>query len=241
MYKFRLFPAIFIVASFSLAIRVVGMLSGGSSAFSPSEAYAAEAEEGAVAGAQEATATDQDNSVAQDNNSTDSSTIDAQGNRISANRLDLPSSNNRAYGLPTDQELILISQLRERRQQLDRREQKINLQEQLLAGTETRINEKIAALEALEVKIKEHLRVFEEQEAEQLKNVVLVYEAMKPADAATRFQELDIKVQVDLAMRMKNKKFAAILAKMQPAKATALTIELATRAEPPTIESMQNS
>lgn len=140
--------------------------------------------------------------------------------------------------LPSNEELQLIGELRERRQQLDAREEKINLREALLAGTETRIQEKIQALKLLEEKIKGHLRIFDEQEAKQLENVVQVYQSMKPKDAAPRFQALDLKVQVDLAMRMSSRKFADILAAMEEGPATVLTAELATRSSPPDVSEL---
>ncbi|WP_374764499.1 MotE family protein [Yunchengibacter salinarum] len=147
---------------------------------------------------------------------------------------------NLNMGLPSDEEMRLITQLRQRREELDKRAQQLDLQEQLLASTEKRINDKIAQLEALEGRIQKHLHVFEDREAKQLESVVEVYETMKAKEAAPRFQELDLQTQLDLVTRMKARKVAALMAEMNPRKATALTTELATMADPPTLEDVNS-
>jgi flagellar motility protein MotE (MotC chaperone) len=142
-------------------------------------------------------------------------------------------------GLPSTEEMELITQLRERREALEGRERQLDLQEQLLASTEKRINDKIKQLEVLEVRIKEHLRLFEDAEEKQLDSIVKVYETMKPKDAAPRFEALALQTQVDLVTRMKASKVAALMGEMTPQKASILTTELATQVQPPSIEEVQ--
>jgi len=142
-------------------------------------------------------------------------------------------------GLPSDAEMELITQLRKRRETLERREQQLDLQEQLLAGTEKRINDKIEQLQVLEVRIKEHLRLFEDAEEKQLDSIVKVYETMKPKEAAPRFEALGLQTQIDLVTRMKSSKVAALMEKMSPRAASILTTELATQVQPPKIEEVQ--
>ncbi|TNE66486.1 MAG: hypothetical protein EP335_03405 [Alphaproteobacteria bacterium] len=144
-------------------------------------------------------------------------------------------------GVPSTQEMELITQLRERRVELERREQQLDLQQQLLAGTEKRINDKIGQLQVLEERIKQHLKLFEKQEAEKLDQIVKVYETMKPKDAAPRFEALGLETQIDLVTRMKPAKVAALMEEMSPRAASVLTTELATLAQPPRIEEIQNS
>ena len=144
-------------------------------------------------------------------------------------------------GLPDDEEMEVILQLRQRREALEGRERNLNLQGQLLASTEKRIDDKILQLQVLEVKIKEHLRLFDEREDGQLRSIVEVYEKMKPKDAAPRFETLDIQIQLDLVTRMKSAKVAALMEKMTPQAASDLTKELATRAAPPGIEEVRQT
>ena len=56
-----------------------------------------------------------------------------------------------------------------------------------------------------------------------------IYENMKPKDAARIFEQLEIDVLLLIAERMREARIAPILAKMSPAKAKAITVELATR------------
>jgi flagellar motility protein MotE (MotC chaperone) len=56
---------------------------------------------------------------------------------------------------------------------------------------------------------------------------VKLYENMRPGDAATIFNGLDMHVLLEVVRRMNQRKAAPILAAMDPAKARALTAELA--------------
>ena len=138
-------------------------------------------------------------------------------------------------GLPDDEEMELITQLRQRREVLESRSSSLDLQGKLLESTEKRINEKIGQLEVLEERIKSHLRLFEEKETEQLQSIVSIYETMKPKEAAPRFEALSLQTQLDLVQLMNPRKVAALMEKMTPRKASLLTTELATKAQPPSI------
>ncbi|MFC3051222.1 MotE family protein [Kordiimonas pumila] len=142
-------------------------------------------------------------------------------------------------GLPDNEEMEIITQLRQRRVELEQRSNQLELQEQLLSSTEKRIDDKIVQLQALEQQIKGHLRLYEERENEQLQSIVKVYETMKPKEAAPRFEVLSLQTQLDLVTRMKPNKVAALMEKMSPNRASALTTELATRAQPPGISELQ--
>ncbi len=56
---------------------------------------------------------------------------------------------------------------------------------------------------------------------------------MKPKDAARIFEELDMAVLLAVGERMKERKTAPILAKLNPQRAKAIAIELAQRRELP--------
>jgi len=143
-------------------------------------------------------------------------------------------------GLPSSEEDQIITQLRQRREQLEERSRQLDLQEQLLQSTEKKIEDKIVQLQQLEAAIKDHLRLFDEREDGQLKSIVEVYEKMKPKEAAPRFEALPLQTQLDLVTRMKSAKVAALMEKMSPEKASTLTKELATRAAPPSIQEVQS-
>ena len=103
------------------------------------------------------------------------------------------------------------------------------MRQNLLAATETRIDQKIVELKSLEDSVKSLLKKYEEQETKRLLSLVKIYENMKPKDAARIFEQLDIDIMLLVAERMKESKIAPILAKMNPAKAKLITVELATR------------
>jgi flagellar motility protein MotE (MotC chaperone) len=88
-------------------------------------------------------------------------------------------------------------------------------------------------LKKLETTIGGLIRQHDEQSEAQLKSLVKVYENMKPKDAARIFEELEMTVLLDVVERMKESKIAPILASMDPAKAKAVTVELATRRKLP--------
>lgn len=212
--KVRLFPLLILVAGLALGLRAVDIYTGLSLI-------------GETAVAQES---DQANGA------------EAEPDQANAQTANAPAPDRRppiVVGLPDSGEMEIILQLRQRRERLEERSRQIDLQGQLLASTEKRIDDKILQLQALEVKIKEHLRLFDEREDGQLKSIVEVYEKMKPKDAAPRFETLPLQTQLDLVTRMKSAKVAALMGKMTPAKATALTTELATRAAPPGIDEVR--
>ncbi len=120
-----------------------------------------------------------------------------------------------------------------RREELERRAQEMDRQAAVLEAAEGRIEEKIRELEALQAIIEGLLVKHDEQEEAQLRSLVKIYESMKPKEAARIFEELDMVVLLDVIGRMKERKSAPILAKMNPAKAKAVTLELAQRRELP--------
>jgi len=75
-------------------------------------------------------------------------------------------------------EMSLLQDLRARRQELEDRERKVALQEQLLATTERRIDQRIAEMQKIEKRIAELVAQHDAREEEQLKSVVSMYEKM---------------------------------------------------------------
>jgi len=62
---------------------------------------------------------------------------------------------------------------------------------------------------------------------EQFDGLARIYQAMKPAEAALVFEQLDMDVQMKVAQRMRDRATGMILAKMTPRGAAALTMALA--------------
>lgn len=127
----------------------------------------------------------------------------------------------------------VLQQLSARRDALDRRERELDQREALLAVAEQRVDEKVVELEAVRSQIETLLGQLDEEGESQLLGLVSIYESMRPADAATIFNGLDLEVLISVLERMRGQKSAAILAGMNPERARLVTTELARRRDLP--------
>lgn len=132
-------------------------------------------------------------------------------------------------------ELELLQRLQERREQLDQRGRELDQREAMLAAAEQRFDQKIAELQKLRGEIQGLLRQVSEEQSAQLDSLVKIYEAMKPADAAKIFNDLDNTVLLNVISRMKEGKTAPILAAMESKRAQQVTILLAERKKLPAV------
>lgn len=154
--------------------------------------------------------------------------------------IDLLLENKQREGtiqLFTDSEIQLLQSLKARRDLLDKRERKIDLQAKLLAAAEQQLDIKIAKLTALEAIIKQKLGEVNEQEQGRFTSLVKTYETMKPKDAANILSILDLSIMEKIARSMSTKKLAPIMAKMDMKAAGALTLKLA---QPPVELTLDN-
>jgi flagellar motility protein MotE (MotC chaperone) len=126
----------------------------------------------------------------------------------------------------SDEEINLLQALAERRKELDLRAHQLEQREILLLAVERRIDEKVGALKLLQKSI-------EGETENQYKSLVKIYENMKPKDAARIFEELDMAILLPVTERMKERKLAAVLAKMNTTNAMTLTTQLAQRRSSP--------
>jgi flagellar motility protein MotE (MotC chaperone) len=126
-------------------------------------------------------------------------------------------------------ELDVLQSLGERRAELDRRNDELQQREVLLKATEQRINDKIAQLQAIEKSISETVKKHDDENDAKIKNLVKIYETMKPKEAARIFEQLDMPVLIEVAGHMKEMKLAPVLASMDAGKAKSLTLALADR------------
>jgi flagellar motility protein MotE (MotC chaperone) len=141
-----------------------------------------------------------------------------------------PSANDLAKeaGL-SPAELRVLQSLGQRRGQLDQREQDIDVQLQLLAAAEAKLDAKMKALNGMKGEIQGLLGQADAQKEAEAQRMVLVYSAMKPKDAAARMSVLDDSVRLPIAAKMKERTLSMILANMSPADAKILTERLANR------------
>jgi flagellar motility protein MotE (MotC chaperone) len=127
----------------------------------------------------------------------------------------------------TDAERAVLLELRQRRQELDARDAAVTARESMLTAAEQKLTARVAELQALQKKLVAMEAARKEREDVSWQGLVKLYEAMKPRDAATIFNDLDMPVLLQVVDRMKEVKAAPVLAAMQPDKARDLTAKLA--------------
>jgi len=133
-------------------------------------------------------------------------------------------------------ELRVLQSLGARRGQLDQREQDIDVQLQLLAAAEAKLDAKMKALTGLKGDISGLLGQVDAQKQAEVDRLVVVYQGMKPKDAAARMTLLSDEVRLPIAAKMKERALSQVLANMAPADAKILTERLAARMANPAVE-----
>ena len=126
----------------------------------------------------------------------------------------------------TQTEIDLLQQLADRREKIEARSEEIDLRAGLLSAAEKRIDKKIQEMKSLEITIQKLIKTHDQQEEAKMESLVKIYENMKPKDAARIFEELDIGTLLSVAERMKERKLAPVMAKMNAQKAKEMTVEL---------------
>ena len=127
----------------------------------------------------------------------------------------------------TDAERTVLLELRQRRQELDARDAGLATRESVLAAAEQKLSARVTELQALQKRLEALEAARKEREDASWQGLVKLYEAMKPRDAATIFNDLEMPVLLQVVDRMKEAKAAPVLAAMQPDKARDLTAKLA--------------
>ena len=126
-------------------------------------------------------------------------------------------------------EVDVLTSLSKRRNELDARAAQIQIQSNILAATETRVDSKIAQLKQLQAQIAGLLVQRDAAQKIQIASLTKTYAAMKPASAARIFDSLSDEVLVPVAENMKSDVLAPILAAMSADRAQKLTMKLASK------------
>ena len=135
----------------------------------------------------------------------------------------------------SEREVQLLQELAERRNVLDAREQQLEEREALLKAAEQRLVEKQTELNATKGELKALLKEQDAQEKAKVKQLVAIYENMKPQDAANIFNDLEMPVLLQVIDNMKERKVAPVIASMSTEKARELTKELADQRKLPSL------
>jgi flagellar motility protein MotE (MotC chaperone) len=127
----------------------------------------------------------------------------------------------------SETERALLQDLRQRRKELDTRAEAVTARESLLAATEQKLAARVGELQLLQKKLEGLDAAQKQKEDAGWQGLVKLYEAMKPRDAATIFNDLQMPVLLQVLDRMKDAKAAAVMAVMSTDKARDVTAELA--------------
>ncbi len=139
-----------------------------------------------------------------------------------------PSADAGPPPAPSPAEQRLLADLARRSAALDARAAALDLRETVLKAAEKRVAAEVAELAALQKTLAAEDRVRHQASEANWDALVSLYENMRPTDAATIFNGLDMHVLLEVVRRMNERKAAPILAAMDPDKARALTAALAT-------------
>lgn len=131
-------------------------------------------------------------------------------------------------------ERALLERLGERREEIDARMRELEMRERLLDTAEKKLDSRVGDLKELETKAGGGPGAKPAaDEAKALKNLVIMYEAMKPKEAARVFDRLGLDILVPVVQQMNPRKMSEVLAAMAPERAEKLTVALATTARSP--------
>lgn len=126
-------------------------------------------------------------------------------------------------------EAAIRERLEQRRQNLEHRDQDIALREEMIRQAEERLEERLNRLrEAEDGGRSAEADARREQE---MANLVAMYQAMRPKEAARIFDRLDLDILVPVVLEMNPRTMAEIMAAMSAESAERLTVALARRAQ----------
>lgn len=124
-------------------------------------------------------------------------------------------------------EKALMERLGERREEIDSRLRELEMREKMLDTAEKKVDGRVNELKQIEEKITETKDKKDQAEQQALKNLVVMYEAMKPKDAARIFDRLTIDVLLPIVQRMNPRKMSEVLSSMSSESAEKLTVAIA--------------
>lgn len=143
-------------------------------------------------------------------------------------RIPLDSQLRPSRGAASPEERALLEKLRERRDEIDNKDRELDMRDNLLRMGERKLDERIGELRSLESRTGgENTKA---ATSARYKPLVVMYENMKPKEAARVFDRLETGVLIDLVDHMNPRKVSEILAVMDTKAAEKLTVAMARRA-----------
>lgn len=123
----------------------------------------------------------------------------------------------------------LLQSIREREAQLDAESTRIADRAQTLNVAEAKLAEQLAAFEEARTNLEKTLALADSAAERDIERMTVVYENMKPANAARIFERMDVSFAAGILVRMKPEFAAEVLAGMTADSAYAVTLTIASR------------
>lgn len=127
----------------------------------------------------------------------------------------------------SEEEIILFQELAKRSQEISAREENLKQQTLILKASEISMGEKLKHFDLLKQDLLKMLDKLKEKEEKQVDDLVKIYAVMKPKQAASILNQMDMAILKEIVKRMTKKKAALIMAAMDAKKAKDLTQHLA--------------
>jgi flagellar motility protein MotE (MotC chaperone) len=143
-------------------------------------------------------------------------------------RIPLDSQLRPNRGPTSLEERALLEKLRERRDEIETRDRELEMRDNLLRVGERKLDERIGELRSLEGQ--NGLNKSKSDSKDRYKPLVVMYENMKPKEAARVFDRLETGILLDVVDHMNPRKVSEILAVMDTKAAERLTVAMARRA-----------
>lgn len=126
----------------------------------------------------------------------------------------------------------VLQQLAKRRAELEQREKDLADRAAMLEAVQERITTKVDEQQKLKSDLEKLSTAQQDAGNVKYRRLVKIYEAMKPDEAARILEKMDGDVLLEVITRMGERRLAPILAQMDPMKAQAITVAMATRPDP---------
>ncbi len=129
----------------------------------------------------------------------------------------------------------LYKDLAKRRELLDKKEKEIGVREALLSAAERELDQKLRELTNLQTEIEASMKKRTAEEEARITSLVKIYEGMKPKDAASILNTMDLDVLLVIMTQMSERKSSPIMAEMNPERVRTLTIMMSQQKQTPSL------
>lgn len=141
-----------------------------------------------------------------------------------------PAAPPQAAGTPDETALrAMLAAMNDRDAALRDREARIGVREQAVALATAEAEKRISALQAVEAKLAATIEQADQAAEKDVARLVVVYEKMKPKEAARLFSEMAPDFAAGFIARMKPEAAAAVMAGLDPKVAYAISVHFAGR------------